>query len=75
MNELKFWELPEWVKMKTDSLKTEKILDRVEYLKLVGAENYSHAKYDEYLQTMEKYFERPLEERERENHYFKYGVS
>lgn len=49
---MNFWETKEWVKLKTFILKTEKILSRIEYLKLVGHKNYSEEKYQQYLNTM-----------------------
>ena len=48
-----FWEQPEWIKMKTFVAKTDKLLSRVDYLKLVGYKNYSDEKYKQYLKVME----------------------
>lgn len=46
-----FWETPEWIKLKTAEVKTEKLLSRVEFLRLVGAKNFSDEKYKKYLET------------------------
>ena len=47
-----FWEQPEWIKIKTFIAKTEKLLSRVEYLRLLGWENYSEQNYKKYLEAM-----------------------
>jgi hypothetical protein len=52
-NRLNFWEQPEWIKIKTFIAKTEKLLSRVEYLKLLGWENYSDENYKKYLEVMQ----------------------
>ena len=49
---MNFWETPEWIKMKTFIAKTDKTLTKVEYLKLVGWQNYSKGKYSKYLEVM-----------------------
>lgn len=48
---MNFWEMKEWIELKTSDLKTEKLLSRVEYLRLVGAKNFSDEKYKKYLET------------------------
>ena len=48
-----FWELPEWIKIKTFVARTEKLLSRVEYLRMFGWKNYSDEKYRKYLEVME----------------------
>lgn len=53
---MNFWETPDWIKMKTFIAKTEKLLSRVEYLRLVGAKNFSDEKYKRYLEVMGKGF-------------------
>jgi hypothetical protein len=49
---MEFWQQPEWIKMKTYIAKTDKMLSKVEYLKLVGWQNYSEEKYRKYLEVM-----------------------
>lgn len=49
---INFWQTPEWIKMKTFIAKTEKVLSRVEYLKLMGCKNYSEDNYKRYLEIM-----------------------
>ena len=49
---INFWETKEWIEAKTNVLKTDKVLSRVEYLRLVGHENFSDQKYREYLKNM-----------------------
>ena len=51
---LNFWQEPEWIKLKSSEEKTEKLLSRVEYLRLVGYKNYSDENYKKYLQTMKQ---------------------
>jgi plasmid replication initiation protein len=50
---MNFWEQPEWIKLKTFQMTTDKILNRVEYLQLVGYKHYSDEGYQKYLQAME----------------------
>jgi hypothetical protein len=44
---------PDWqkAKMKAENIKSEKILTRIEFLKLVGWQSYSDKAYQEYLRT------------------------
>ena len=42
----------EWIKIKTFIAKTEKLLSRVEYLRMFGWKNYSEENYQKYLETM-----------------------
>jgi hypothetical protein len=49
---MEFYKTPEWIKLKTQTVKTEKLLTRTEYLKEVGYKNYSDEKYIEYLKIM-----------------------
>ena len=49
---MNFWEQPDWIKIKTFIAKTDKLLSRAEYLRLVGWENYSEDKYQTYLRIM-----------------------
>lgn len=51
---MNFWENPDWVKAKTINLKTEKLLSRVEYLKMFGWKEYSDEKYSKYLEIMKQ---------------------
>lgn len=52
---MSFWQEAEWIKLKQSrTMKTERLLSRLEYLKEVGASNYSEEKYQEYLKPMEK---------------------
>jgi hypothetical protein len=51
---MNFWETPEWVKLKTGTLKTERLLSRVEYVRRFGAKSYSEDKYQAYLKVMSK---------------------
>jgi len=52
---MNFWQEQEWIKLKQSCvMKTERLLTRLEYLKEVGANNYSEEKYQEYLKSMEK---------------------
>lgn len=48
---MKFWETPEYVKLKTKQPETDKLLTRVEYLKLVGYKNYSEEEYQKYVKS------------------------
>lgn len=41
--------------MKTGTMKTEKLLSRVEYLRQVGANNFTEQKYQEYKKANENY--------------------
>lgn len=52
---MNFWETDEWIALKTNDtdLLTEKILTKVEYLKKVGAGNFTHEGYQKYLEAME----------------------
>lgn len=50
---MNFWETKDWVEAKTVILKTEKLLSRIEYLKMVGSKNYSDEKYRQYLKVMQ----------------------
>lgn len=50
---MNFWETKSWIDAKTVILKTDKLLSRVEYLKLLGAKNYSEEKYLKYLRIMD----------------------
>jgi hypothetical protein len=52
---MNFWETPEWIKAKTISLKTNKLLSRIEYVKEFGAKNYTEEKYQAYLRAMSAY--------------------
>lgn len=47
-----FWETPEWISLKTRQTKTEKVLSKTEYLKMVGAVEFTEEKYKEYLKVM-----------------------
>lgn len=49
---MNFWETKYWIEAKTKILRTEKLLSRIEYLKLVGYKNYSEEKYQAYLKVM-----------------------
>lgn len=49
---MNFWQTKEWIEAKTTILKTEKLLNRTEYLRLVGSKNYSEEKYQKYLAVM-----------------------
>ena len=52
---MNFWQEQEWIKLKQSCvMKTERLLTRLEYLKEVGANNYSEEKYQQYLKEMEK---------------------
>jgi hypothetical protein len=51
---MNFWETPEWVKLKAGTLKTERLLSRVEYVRRFGAKNYTPEKYEAYLRVMNK---------------------
>lgn len=52
---MNFWQEPDWIKLKQSCImKTERLLTRLEYLKEVGANNYSEEKYKQYLEAMEK---------------------
>lgn len=51
---MSFWRTKEWIELKQFTLKTDKILSRIEYLRLVTAKNYSEDKYREYLKIMLK---------------------
>lgn len=48
---MNFWERPEWIKLKTSEVKTDKLLSKVEYLRLVGAKNFTEESYRKYLET------------------------
>jgi len=50
---MNFWQTYEWIKIKTFVARTEKLLSRVEYLRLVGWKNFSEEKYKQYLQAMD----------------------
>lgn len=45
---------PEWLKIKTGTLKTDKLLTRTELLKEVGWEKFTEELYQEYLKVMEE---------------------
>lgn len=45
----------EWMQIKTLSIKTDRVLSRIEWLKEVGWESYSEEKYQEYLAVMKPY--------------------
>jgi len=50
---MNFWEAKEWIEAKTyKQFITDKLLSRIEYLKLVGSGNYSEEKYRQYLKAM-----------------------
>lgn len=49
---MNFWETKDWITAKTVVLKTEKILSRIEYLRLLGWKEYSEEKYQTYLRVM-----------------------
>lgn len=42
----------EWLEIKTGSLKTEKLLSRIEFLREVGWEKFTEELYQEYLKVM-----------------------
>ena len=46
---MNFWQEPNWIKLKTFSLKTDKVLSKTEYLKEIGYKNFTEEKYREYL--------------------------
>jgi hypothetical protein len=48
---INFWETKEWIELKTSDLKTDKLLSKVEYLRLVGAKNFTEESYRKYLET------------------------
>lgn len=50
---MNFWETPDWIRLKSFVATTEKLLSRVEYLKLVGYKNFTDEKYKKYLKAME----------------------
>lgn len=50
---MNFWETKEWNYLKTFIAKTDKILSKIEYLKLVGWQNFTEEKYKKYLNIME----------------------
>lgn len=43
---------PEWIKVKTGTPKTDKILSRIEFLKEVGWKEYTEEMYQKYLKAM-----------------------
>lgn len=50
---MEFWKTKEWLELKMHRpQKTEKLLSKVEYLKMVGWKNCSDERYKEYLKTM-----------------------
>lgn len=51
---MNFWEIDDWIKLKTHQMTTDKILSRVEFLKTVGAKYYSDQAYQKYLKAMEQ---------------------
>ena len=57
-----FWQIKEWIELKTGKMTTEKLLSRTEYLKQVGYANYTDAKYREYLEAMKEKFEKTKNE-------------
>jgi hypothetical protein len=57
----KFWETPEWIRTKTLGMKTDKLLTKIEYLKYVGAKNFTEEGYKKYLEIMQQPEEREPE--------------
>lgn len=51
---MNFWETDEWIKLKTFVATTDRLLSRVEYLRLMGYKNYSPEKYKQYLEAMKE---------------------
>lgn len=50
---MNFWQEPEWIKLKQSCvMKTDRLLTRLEFLKEIGAKEYSEGKYQEYLKIM-----------------------
>lgn len=49
---MNFWETKEWIKLKTFISKTDKLLSKVEYLRLVGYKDFTEEKYKKYLEVM-----------------------
>ena len=47
---ISFWETKDWIEAKTSSVKTDKLLNRTEYLKMVGWKDYKEEDYLKYLQ-------------------------
>lgn len=45
---------PEWIEIKTSSLKTDKVLTRIQFLKEIGWQEYTDEKYKIYLEAMVK---------------------
>ena len=55
---MNFWQTPDWTRLKTDTIKSNKPMTRIEYLNYVSAKNYTEEKYQEYLKNLQK----PIEE-------------
>jgi hypothetical protein len=49
---MNFWETPDWIRTKALCARTNKLLNRLEYLKEFGAKNWSEEKYQAYLKAM-----------------------
>lgn len=49
---MNFWETDDWIRVKTFVATTDKLLSRVEYLKMMGYKNYSDESYKKYLKAM-----------------------
>lgn len=49
---MNFWETDDWIRVKTFIATTDKLLSRVEYLKMMGHKNYSDQSYQNYLKAM-----------------------
>ena len=47
-----FWETKEWQEAKSQTSKTDKLLSRSEYLRTIGAKEYSEEKYQRYMAVM-----------------------
>lgn len=50
-----FWQTREWMEVKQRSIKTQKLLSRVEYVRTFGSANYTEEKYREYSQLMKSF--------------------
>ena len=53
---MNFWETPEWVQLKTiaSHQQTDTLLSKTEYLRMVGAKEFTEEKYQAYLKTMQQ---------------------
>lgn len=52
----------EWLSLKTEDFKTDKVLSRIEFVQKFGAKNFSAEKYQEYLRLCENSGESAIEE-------------